>query len=111
MSDTLTYKGYQADIQFSADDECFFGTVSGLKDTITFEGQSVKELKRAFEESVDFYLAMCKKRGEAPEKPYNGKVLLRVPTELHRSIAIAAKRAGTSVNSYIVGKLSEAAQR
>jgi predicted HicB family RNase H-like nuclease len=107
MSDSLTYKGYQADIQFSADDECFYGVVSGVKDTITFEGQSIEELKQAFKESVDFYLAMCRKRGEQPEKPYNGKLLLRIPKELHRNLTVAAKRAGTSVNSYIVGKLSE----
>jgi len=111
MSDTLTYKGYRADVQFSADDECFFGIVSGVKDTITFEGQSVKELKRAFRESVDFYLDMCRRRGEDPEKPYNGKLLLRVPPELHRNLTIEAKRAGTSVNSYIVGKLSDMADR
>lgn len=108
MSDTLTYKGYQASIQFSAEDNCLFGVVTGLKDVITFEGQSVEELKQAFEESVDFYLEMCRKRGKQPEKPYSGNVSLRMPKELHRTIALAAQSKGTSVNNFIVHVLSDA---
>jgi len=43
---------------------------------ITFQGSSVKELKKAFEDSVDDYLDFCGSRGEDPEKPVSGKTLV-----------------------------------
>jgi predicted HicB family RNase H-like nuclease len=36
---------------------------------ITFQGESVAEMKTAFQESVDVYLAFCAERGEEPDKP------------------------------------------
>jgi predicted HicB family RNase H-like nuclease len=46
------------------------GRVIGLKDVITFQGDTVKAVRAAFVESVDDYLAFCKERGEKPEKPH-----------------------------------------
>jgi predicted HicB family RNase H-like nuclease len=37
---------------------------------ITFQGSSVKELKKAFEESVEVYLAFCESRSEELDKPF-----------------------------------------
>ena len=48
------------------------------QDVITFEGETVKELKQAFQDSVDDYLGFCAGRGEAPEKPYSGKFVVPV---------------------------------
>jgi uncharacterized protein (DUF433 family) len=49
-----------------------------LRDAITFAGESVPELRRAFQESVDDYLAFCAARNESPEKPYSGTFIVPV---------------------------------
>ena len=64
-------------------------------------GLSVKELKKAFMDSVDDYLAFCVKRGEKPEKPFSGKFMLRLKPEDHRMISIAAKKEGKSLNARV----------
>ena len=67
----LKYKGYSGSVEFSAEDNCLFGKVQGLhKATILYEGNSVDELRKDFEEGVDSYLEGCKERGVQPEKPY-----------------------------------------
>ena len=56
MNDILQYKNYIASIHFSSTDEVFYGKVLGINDLISFEGASLKELKKAFEEAVEDYL-------------------------------------------------------
>ena len=60
MSNIMDYKGYKALIQFSAEDNEFFGTVSDIeRHIINFGGKSVAELKKHMKESVDGYLEFC----------------------------------------------------
>ena len=84
------YKGYAARIDYSDDNGCFVGRVAGIRDLITFHGETVAELRRAFEEAVDFYLTTCAERGETPNKPYSGKLMLRLPPEVHAHAAMMA---------------------
>ena len=77
-------------------------------DVITFEGETVKELKQAFQDSVDDYLDFCKQRGEEPEKPYSGKFVVRVEPELHKNITIEARKKGKSLNVWVKDALSKA---
>ena len=65
-----------------------------MRDEIYFEGESVMELKASVHRAVDHYLAVCKERGEAPDKPFSGQLRLRMDPDLHRSVAIAASTAG-----------------
>lgn len=51
----MNYKGYSARINYSDEDGLFVGHVAGIKDVIGFHGQSVQELRTAFEEAVDDY--------------------------------------------------------
>jgi len=74
---TMTYKSYQAIVEFDEDADIFDGEVINLRDVITFQGRSVDELKRAFAESLDDYLAFCKAHGEEPEKPFSGQFVVR----------------------------------
>jgi predicted HicB family RNase H-like nuclease len=75
---------------------------------ITFQGQSVAELKTAFEESIDDYLTFCKQRGEEPDKPFSGQFVTRVPSELHRQVNLAASISGKSLNAWVVEQLQTA---
>ena len=104
----MRYKGYSARIEYSDEDECFVGRVAGIRDILTFHGESVAEVRQAFEEALDFYLETCAKRGETPNKPYSGKLLLRVSPEIHAAVATAAKVSGQSINQWAAERLSEA---
>ena len=52
----MTYKGYEAAVEYDEDAELFHGEVINLRDVITFQGKSVSELERAFAASVEDYL-------------------------------------------------------
>lgn len=100
-SNTIEYQGYVGRVEFDNDAELFHGEVINLKDVITFQGESVTELRQAFQDSVDDYLDFCAERGEKPEKPYSGKFVLRVNPWLHSEISSRAKIEGVSLNSWV----------
>ena len=56
MNNLLTYKGYVGTVNFSADDNVFFGKIDDINDLITFEGETVQELKNAFQYMVDEHI-------------------------------------------------------
>jgi predicted HicB family RNase H-like nuclease len=101
----MTYKGYQAYVELDEEAGVFHGEVINTRDVITFQGSSVRQLKRAFEDSVDDYLEFCASRGEDPEKPFSGKILVRVPPEIHRQIMTEARRQGKSLTRDVLDKL------
>ena len=103
----MEYKGYFAKVEFDEDANIFHGEVINLRDVITFEGDTVDDLRQAFHDSVDDYLEFCAERGEDPEKPYSGKFVVRIEPELHKRIAIEARKRGVSINSLIGEALSK----
>ena len=80
----------------------------GLRDGITFQGDSVAEVIQAFHDSVDDYLEFCAERGESPEKPFSGQFVLRIDPQLHRAMSHAAEERGVSLNSLIEEQLRAA---
>lgn len=105
----MEYKGYVAKVEFDDEADIFYGEVINLRDVITFQGDTVAELRRAFQDSVEDYLAFCAERGEEPEKPYSGKLSIRMDPELHRKISIKAQTTKKSLNSWISETLEAAA--
>lgn len=97
----MKYKGYHGQVNYDEDAKLFHGEVVGLRDVITFQGTSVDELEQAFKDSVDEYLDFCKELGRAPEKPFSGKLILRLPPEIHERAAYQAKCSGLSLNAWI----------
>lgn len=97
---TMTYKGYAARIEYSDEDECFIGHIAAIRDIVGFHGESVQELRLAFEEAVDDYLETCEKLNRAPQKPYSGNLMLRIPPETHAAVATAAAVSGKSINQW-----------
>ncbi|MBB5752122.1 type II toxin-antitoxin system HicB family antitoxin [Prosthecomicrobium pneumaticum] len=108
---TMNYKGYEAVVGYDEEAELFHGEVMNLRDVITFQGRSVAELKQAFGDSVDDYLAFCAQRGEEPERPFSGQFVVRAEPEQHRAFVSAAKRAGLSLNRWVTATLERAALR
>ena len=101
----MQYKGYSATVIFDDENDLFHGEVLGIRDVVTFQGNSAKDLRRAFKESVDDYLDFCRQRGESPDKPVSGRFVLRISPRLHRELCQAAGRAGQSLNAWIASRL------
>lgn len=98
----LKYKGYTGSVEYSEEDNCLFGKVQGLHGTlISYEGSTIDEIREDFMGAVDDYLLSCEERGIVPAKPYSGKLLLRMPSDLHSRVAAAASSAGTTINDFI----------
>jgi len=106
----MEYKGYIGKVEIDDEAGILYGEVINVRDVISFEGTSVDEIQKAFRESVDDYLEFCAQRREAPEKPFSGKFVVRLPTELHRKAYVQAKLADKSLNGWVTEVLQTALQ-
>lgn len=98
----LHYKGYTGSVEYDEEDNYFFGHVLGLhRDCILFEGDSAERLKKDFEEGIDDYLSHCQENGKQPEKPFSGKTVIRMGSQLHEEAAMKARNQGISLNEFI----------
>lgn len=104
----MTYRGYAARIEYSDEDRCFVGHIAGVNDIVGFHGESVRELRSAFEEAVEDYIETCEKLGRAPQRTHSGKLLLRVSPEMHAAVAAAAEVSGKSINQWASETLEKA---
>jgi len=101
MNDILQYKNYYASVHFSAGDEVFYGKILGINDLVSFEGSSVKELKKAFKEAVEDYLDACIEVGKTSEKTYKGTFNVRVPVTLHKEASLFAAIHNITLNEFV----------
>ena len=101
MGNLLEYKEYYGSVEFSGEDDVFFGKIEGINDLVSFEGQSVSELKQAFHESVDEYLAFCKDLGKNPDKTFKGVFNVRVSAEIHKALYMISVRKNKPLNAII----------
>lgn len=104
----LQYKGYTGRVELDDEAGIFHGEVLDLRDVVTFQGRSVDELTQAFRDSIDDYLDFCAEQGEEPNKPFTGRLMLRLPPEVHRKAYVRAQREGKSLNQWISDMLAEA---
>ena len=66
---TMTFKGYAAQINYSDEDACFIGHIAGITDVIGFHADNVADLRHSFEAAVLDYLATCEKLGRPHKNP------------------------------------------
>jgi predicted HicB family RNase H-like nuclease len=97
-------------VEFDAQASIFHGEVVGIRDVVTFQGRSVRELQKAFRDSVEDYLAFCQERGEEPDKACSGKFVVRVAPALHRRANAIAAAEGKSLNAWVAQAMEERAQ-
>lgn len=105
---TMSHKGYTARVGYDERDDIFVGRVLGLRSIISFHGKTVAELRREFAAAVKDYLTNCEEEGVTPEKPASGKLLLRVPSEVHSKALIKAQSMGKSLNQWATEALERA---
>ena len=108
MSNSMTYKGYAARIDYDDDDGIFVGHIAGIRDRVGFHANTVDDLRAAFHEAVDDYVETCEKIGKEPQKAYSGKMMFRVSPEIHRKAVLAAEIEGKSLNQWAEDVLSRA---
>ena len=101
MKDAIQYKDFLGSVHFSAEDEVFHGKIEGINDLVTFEGQSVASLKRAFKEAVEDYLSICEQVGKPPMKSFKGSFNVRISQDLHRRSIQKALVSGISLNQLV----------
>jgi len=94
-------------VEYDADTKIFHGDIVNTRDVITFQGTTVKEIERAFKDSIDDYITWCEEEGVEPEKPYSGKFNVKLSPELHRQVAIMAKKKNISLNSFVEKALTD----
>jgi predicted HicB family RNase H-like nuclease len=98
---TLKYKNFIGSVNFSEDDDVFFGKIEGINALVTFEGQTVVKLKKAFIEAISDYIELCNTKGIKAQKTYTGVLNVRLTPEMHRKAAIIATKSGTTLNGFI----------
>ncbi|MDB5982758.1 MAG: HicB family protein [Pseudomonas sp.] len=106
----MNYKSYAARIEYSDEDGLLIGHIAGIRDVVGFHGESVSELRAAFEEAVNDYLDTCAKLGREPQKAYSGKLSLRLEPTLHATIASMAELSHKSINQWVSDLLSREAR-
>ncbi|OIO94154.1 MAG: antitoxin HicB [Armatimonadetes bacterium CG2_30_59_28] len=105
----MEHKGYLAHTEFDDEGNVFHGEVVNVRDVITFQGKTVEELRRAFQDSVEDYLTFCADRGEEPERPFAGRFTVRLSPEQHRRVVLAAEKAGKGIEKWMTKVVTQAA--
>lgn len=101
MKNVLEYKGYSGSVEFSAEDEVFFGKITGIRDVVTFEGDSVAKLKRAFKDAVEDYVLTCEHLGKEPDTEFKGSFNVRVKPKVHRLAVMKSAALKISLNQFV----------
>ncbi|HCM25768.1 MAG: hypothetical protein A2Z99_02480 [Treponema sp. GWB1_62_6] len=97
----FSYKGFIAEVDYDDNAETFYGSVVNANTIMSFRGTEVAELKASFADVVDSYLGDCERDGIDPEKPFSGKITVRLTPVLHRKVAIKAAARKESMNQYL----------
>lgn len=101
MKNIIEYKGYIGSVEFSEEDEIFFGKVLGIRSLLSYEGETAKELVSDFHEVVDEYLEMCEEGNKEPERAYKGSFNVRISPDLHKKLVVYALNHDMSLNKYV----------
>ncbi|MFY9261449.1 MAG: type II toxin-antitoxin system HicB family antitoxin [Gallionella sp.] len=101
MSTEFDYKGYKGSCLTSIEDECLHGRIRDIDDLISYEGNTVGELRSAFQLAVDEYLEHCISIGKEPNKPYSGSFNVRIGSELHKIAAQRSRVKDESLNEFV----------
>lgn len=106
MKNTMEYKGYVGSVEFSQEDELFYGKVLGIRALVSYEGASAKELLTDFRSAIDDYLELCSAEGIKPEAAYKGNFNVRISPALHKKAAICALSENMSLNNLVEAAIS-----
>lgn len=101
MKDYMTYKDFIGSVHYNSSDEVFYGKIEEIDDLVTFEGKSVSELKKSFQEGVDDYILICQQAKKPMLKSFKGSFNVRINPELHRKAYRQSILKGMSLNQLV----------
>lgn len=101
----MNYKGYLAIYELDEDDDIFYGKLVGINQLVTFEADNAHDLRHAFYDAVDDYLAFCAENNLQPDKPFKGSFNVRIGDDLHRRAVMASQ--DSSLNAFITEAIRE----
>ncbi len=101
MENALEHQGFYGTVEYSSEDEVFYGKMIGINDLVTFEGDCVASLKNNFVEAVEDYIVLCQEVGKSPLKSFKGSFNVRLNPELHRKAFISAASSHISLNAFV----------
>lgn len=102
----MTYKGYSGTIEYSELDNCLFGRIDGIRDIISYEGETIQELRKAFHEAVEDYIEDCAESGKEPDKPRISRLVIKLDPAIIDNLNIKAKEAGKSLDQWAADMLA-----
>lgn len=97
----MHYRGYDGSVEYSLTDDVLFGKVQGIRSLLSYEGNTLPELKQDFHDTVDDYLQTCQEQQEEPEQAFKGSFNVRIKPELYRKLAIFAADKHQSINASV----------
>lgn len=100
-NNVMSHLGYQGTVEVSIDDEVMHGKILHINDLVTYEADSVQNLKSEFIAAVEDYLEFCKSQGVEPDKPFSGVFQVRVGAQLHKGVVKRATQEGKSINEVV----------
>ena len=95
------YKGFVGSIEADSEEKCLYGKLLYINDLITYEADTVVQLEKEFQISVNDYLLTCKQLNREPQKPFKGSLNVRIGSQLHKEAALHAVQDGMTLNEYI----------
>jgi predicted HicB family RNase H-like nuclease len=101
----ISYKGYIGTVITDFESGVLHGAIELINDVVTYEAETVPELKIQFEIAVEDYIQSCAELGKEPEKTFTGKTNVRISPELHKAVALAAVTRDRTLNAEIVAAL------
>ncbi|CAM3728069.1 type II toxin-antitoxin system HicB family antitoxin [Avibacterium gallinarum] len=105
----LKYKGYVGTIEADLENNVLFGKLAYIRDVVTYEAETLPQLEKEFQTSVDLYLQDCQELGRTPDKPFKGVFNVRISEELHRNAVLAA--GDLSLNAFVAEAIKEKVER
>lgn len=104
---TFQYKGYTGTMDYSEEQQSYYGEIIGITDILTFEGLTHEAAYEDFKEVIDEYLAICLEKNIKPCKP-PAKFTITIPPELYAQAHQQAEHKGIPVQTFMENAVQQA---
>ena len=111
MKNIMQYKGYYGSIEIDNEDLILYGKLEFIRSLVSYEGESAKEIREAFENAVDDYLQTCVTENLIPEKPFKGSFNIRIGEELHEKATLVALDQNMKLNEFVKTAIDHEVER
>ena len=110
MKNLMEIDGYKAVIAYDPQTNLFRGEFVDLNGGADFYAADVKSLQREGKLSLKVFLDMCREDKVEPRKSYSGKLMVRLPAEVHAKAAASAASEGKSLNTWLTDVVAQASE-